>query len=232
MATSPARRRCIDKIWRPALALVVCTWAGQVLAQAAPTQPGIQPSIYTCIDPKGRRITSDRPIAECMGTGQRELSPSGNLKRFVPPELTAEERAREDERRREEAARQARLEEERRKNRALVARFPDQAAHDKARAEALAQIDELIAAVRKREAELSRQHQEIDAELEFYRNDPAKTPIWLRKLKEENNRQLACASSGNRKAAEDSGLHVCRRLGAGRWRANDQPNLALSSSLT
>ncbi len=197
MATSPARRRWIDTIWSPVLALVACAcaWVGPAQTQTAPTQPGIQPSIYTCIDPKGRRITSDRPIAECMGTGQRELTPSGNLKRIVPPELTADERAREAERRREEAARQARLEEERRKNRALVARFPDQATHDKARAEALAQIDELIAAVRKREIELKRQHQEIDAELEFYRNDPARAPIWLKKLKEENDRQRASQAS-------------------------------------
>lgn len=195
MTSSPAQLRCIDTSWCAALALVGCAWVGPIQAQTQTVQPGFQPSIYTCIDPKGRRITSDRPIAECMGTGQRELSPSGNLKRLVPPELTADERAREDERRREEAARQARLEEERRKNRALVTRFPDQAAHDKARAEALAQIDELIAAVRKRETELNRQQQEIKAELEFYQSDPAKAPIWLRKLKEENDRQRASQAS-------------------------------------
>ena len=195
MTSSPARLRRVDTTWGAALALAGCAWVGPIQAQTTPVQPGLQPSIYTCIDPKGRRITSDRPIAECMGTGQRELSPSGNLKRLVPPELTADERAREDERRREEAARQARLEEERRKNHALVTRFPDQAAHDKARAEALAQIDELIAAVRKREVELNRQRQEIDAELEFYQSDPAKAPIWLRKLKEENDRQRSSQAS-------------------------------------
>ena len=195
MATSPARWRWIDTRWSAALALAACAWVKPIQAQTAPVQPGFQPSIYTCIDPKGRRITSDRPIAECMGTGQRELSPSGTLKRLVPPELTADERAREDERRREEAARQSRLEEEKRKNRALVTRFPDQAAHDKARAEALAQIDELITAVRKRESELNRQQQDIKAELEFYQSDPAKAPIWLRKLKEENDRQRASQAS-------------------------------------
>lgn len=154
-----------------------------------------QGSIYTCVDPKGRRITSDRPIPECMGSEQRELTPGGNLRRTLPPALTAEERAREAERLKEEAARQARVDEEKRKNRALVTRYPDQAAHDKARAEALAQLDELIAAVRKREAELDRQRQGINAELEFYRQDPAKAPLWLKKRQEENAHQRA--SQGN-----------------------------------
>lgn len=164
-------------------------WLGSALGPGQPPAGGGQPSIYTCVDPQGRRITSDRPIAECLGTGQRELSSSGNLKRVVPPVLTATERAREAERLREEAARQARLEEEKRKQRALVARYPDQATHDKARAEAMAQFDALIAAVHKRQSELDKQRQEIATELEFYQKDPNKAPVWLRKLSEENARQ-------------------------------------------
>ena len=170
------------------LALAASCAVGLAWAQSSP-QPVIQPSIYTCIDPQGRRITSDRPIAECMGSVQRELSSGGNLKRIMPPVLTASERARESERLREETARQARLEEEKRKQRALVARYPDQAAHDKARAEVIAQFDALIAAVNKRHTELDKQQQEIEAELEFYQQDPAKAPVWLRKLSEENARQ-------------------------------------------
>ncbi len=188
MADQPASWASVAKAsgW-VTLAVISCT-VGLVQAQGNP-QPVGQPSIYTCIDPQGRRITSDRPIAECMGTGQRELSSSGNLKRIVPPVLTATERAREAERLREEAARQARIEEEKRKQRALVARYPDQMAHDKARAEAIAQFDALLAAVHKRQGELDKQQREIAAELEFYQQDPSKAPIWLRKLSEENARQ-------------------------------------------
>jgi len=152
-------------------------------------------AIFTCVDGKGRRITSDRPIPECMGSEQRELTPRGNLKRTLPPALTADERAREAQRLKEEQARQDRLDEERRKNRALLTRYPDQAAHDKERADALAQLDELIAAVRKREAELQRQQQAIAAELEFYQHDPAKAPLWLRRKQEENTRQRAAQTS-------------------------------------
>lgn len=187
MANQPVRWTTVAKAssW---IAMLSACGSGLLWAQDSP-QPGGQPSIYTCVDPQGRRITSDRPIAECLGTGQRELSSSGNLKRVVPPVLTATERAREAERLREEAARQARLEEEKRKQRALVARYPDQATHDKARAEAMAQFDALIAAVHKRQSELDKQRQEIATELEFYQKDPNKAPVWLRKLSEENARQ-------------------------------------------
>ncbi len=187
MADQPYRWASVAKASGWAALAAACS-TGLAWAQVS-TQPGSQPSIYTCVDPQGRRITSDRPIAECMGIGQRELSSSGNLKRVVPPVLTAGERAKETERLREEAARQARIEEEKRKQRALVARYPDQATHDKARAEAIAQFDTLIAAVHKRQGELDRQRQEIAAELEFYQQDPAKAPVWLRKLSEENARQ-------------------------------------------
>jgi hypothetical protein len=153
--------------------------------------PGDKPSIYTCVDAQGRRLTSDRPIPECMGREQRELTPTGSLKRTVPPVLTAEERAHENARQREVAARQAQLDEEKRKNRALITRYPDQAAHDKARAEALNQIDELIVAVRKRQAELDKQRNELNTELEFYRSNPTKAPAWLRRLQDENARQRA-----------------------------------------
>lgn len=188
MADQPASSASVAKASGWVVLAVVSCAVGLVRAQGNP-QPGGQPSIYTCVDPQGRRVTSDRPIAECMGTEQRELSPSGNLKRIVPPVLTATERAREAERLREEAARQARIEEEKRKQRALVARYPDQTAHDKARAEAVAQFDTLIAAVHKRQGELDKQQREIAAELEFYQQDPGKAPIWLRKLSEENARQ-------------------------------------------
>ncbi|MEN9905384.1 MAG: hypothetical protein RLZZ555_1949 [Pseudomonadota bacterium] len=157
--------------------------------QSQAAELGSQSSIYTCTDATGRRITSDRPIPECMGTVQRELNPSGGLRRVMPPALTASERARETERQRLEAERKARLEEEKRRNHALVMRYPDQATHDRARQEALDQIDGVTASVRQRLDRLEQQHREIAAELEFYRRDPSRAPAWLDKLEQENTRQ-------------------------------------------
>lgn len=182
-------------IW---LALVLVGYPGSpgpLRAQDGAFSPGGQPSIYVCVDPRGRRITADRPIPECMGTGQRELRASGDLKRVIPPVLTASERAQQDARLEQEAGLQARINEDRRKNRALVLRYPDPAAHYRARAEWLERQDGLIAAVRVREAELNRQRQSIVTRLEFYRQEPNQVPAELRQLEQENARQRAFQSA-------------------------------------
>ena len=109
--------------------------------------------IYSCVDSKGRRLTSDRPIVDCLDREQKELGASGTVRRVVPPSYTAEERARLEEQRRAEELERSRIAEERRRERALLIRYPNQAMHDKERAEALKQIDEVIEAVKKRVTE-------------------------------------------------------------------------------
>lgn len=146
--------------------------------------------IYTCIDSKGRKLTSDRPIAECLDREQRELTRSGTVKRVVPPSYTAEERAELEARRRAEEAERSRAIEERRRERALLIRYPNQAAHDKARADAMMQIDDVILAVRKRLDELNQQRTELDQELEFYKSDVKKAPAWLQRKHEDNLSQI------------------------------------------
>ncbi|MBE0588261.1 MAG: DUF4124 domain-containing protein [Betaproteobacteria bacterium HGW-Betaproteobacteria-9] len=147
--------------------------------------------IYTCIDSKGRRITSDRPITECLDREQHELTGSGTVKRVVPPSYTAEERARIDAQKKAEEALQARIAEEKRRDRALLIRYPNKPVHDKERADALAQIDEVISAVNKRAQTLLDQRKDISAELEFYQNDVSKAPLWLRRKLEDNEQQVA-----------------------------------------
>lgn len=167
-----------------AVGAVIGALAGGALAQTQNSS-----GIYTCIDSKGRRITSDRPIPECLDREQRELGKSGVVRRVVPPSYTAEERARLDAQKKAEEAQQARAAEEKRRDRALLVRYPNQAAHDKERAEALAQIDEVIGAVNKRQQALQAQRKEIDTELEFYQNDPKKAPPWLQRKIEDNTQQ-------------------------------------------
>jgi hypothetical protein len=156
--------------------------AGSAWAQAGQ-------GIYTCIDSKGRRITSDRPIMECLDREQRELGRTGVTKRVLPPSYTADERAKLDAQRRAEEEVQARIAEEKRRDRALLIRYPNQSVHDKERAEALVQIDEVVNAVKRREASLAKQRKEIDNELEFYQGDVSKAPSWLKRKLEDNESQ-------------------------------------------
>ncbi|MBW8471141.1 MAG: hypothetical protein K0M67_22970 [Thiobacillus sp.] len=175
---------------RPPLPSTSITW-GVLLLVVSTVALAQGKGIYTCIDSKGRRITSDRPITECLDREQRELTGSGTVKRVVPPSYTAEERARIDAQKKAEEALQARIVEEKRRDRALLIRYPNKPVHDKERADALAQIDEVISAVNKRAQALLDQRKDISAELEFYQNDVSKAPLWLRRKLEDNEQQVA-----------------------------------------
>lgn len=144
--------------------------------------------IYTCTDSRGRKLTSDRPILDCIDRVQKELNPSGTVRRQIGPSLTAQERARLEEQERIKAAELAREAEEKRRDRALLTRYPNRAAHDKERTEALGQVDEVMKAAIKRLGELAAQRKAIDAELEFYKGDPSKAPPYVRRQIDENDR--------------------------------------------
>lgn len=147
--------------------------------------------IYTCTDAKGRKITSDRPIADCIDRTQNEMTPQGTVKRVLGPTLTAQERAAQDEK--DKAALELRLQaqEEKRRDRAILARYPNLVAHDKERAQALGQIDEVVKSATKRTLELAEQRVAINAEYEFYKKDPSKAPGALKRRLEENDSSIA-----------------------------------------
>jgi hypothetical protein len=148
--------------------------------------PAWAEGIYTCVDAKGRRLTSDRPIVECIDREQRELTPSGTLKRKIGPSLTADERAAEEEKQRKVVEERNRVIEEKRRERALLTRYPDKAAHDKERKTALAQVDGMVESATQHTEELAKDRRRLDVELEFYKNDPSKIPAKLKRQIEEN----------------------------------------------
>jgi Domain of unknown function (DUF4124) len=171
-----------------AMGVAALAFSVGVAAQSGGVAKG---GIYSCTDSKGRRITSDRPIVECLDREQLERSGSGVVRRVVPPSYTAEERAhREAQQKAEEAAR-ARVAEDKRRERALLIRYPHQGLHDEARADAVAQVDAVIAAVKKRVEELTQQRKDIDTELEFHQNDINKAPAWLKRKFDDNVQQIA-----------------------------------------
>jgi Domain of unknown function (DUF4124) len=147
--------------------------------------------IYTCVDARGRKLTSDRPIAECADREQKELNTSGTVKRTVKPVMTAEEQRAFDDKQKDAAEEAARQLEEKRKDRALLTRYPNRATHDKERTEALAQVDAVMKAATKRIGELAVQRKEIDTEMEFYKKDPAKAPLSLKRQIDDHNNSVA-----------------------------------------
>lgn len=147
-------------------------------------------AIFTCVDAKGRRLTADRPIAECADREQRELTPSGTVKRRIGPVLTAEERAAEEEKNRKALEERSRLAEEKKRERALLIRYPDKAAHEKERAAALIVADDAIVLAKKNMDQLVAHGKKMNTELEFYKGDTARTPALLKRQIEENHQHI------------------------------------------
>jgi hypothetical protein len=169
--------------WKPLGCLLLA--CGVVSAAWAQTGPVIS-GVYTCVDARGRKLTSDRPIPECTDREQKVLNPSGTVKAKVGPTLTAQEKAEQDQLIKREAEERGRQAEEKRRDRALLTRYPSKQVHDKERQEAIGGINVVIQAAAQRLTELINQRKGIDEEMEFYKKDPSKAPAYLRRQLEEN----------------------------------------------
>lgn len=152
------------------LSVALPGWAQTNGATGSPASGGA--GIYSCIDAQGRRLTSDRPIADCSSREQRVLNRDGSVQRVVPPTLTADERAeREAAERRADVARAAQADAVRR-DRNLVARFPNEAAHRKSREAALDTVRLAMKATELRVRELAAERKPLLDEAEFYKGRP------------------------------------------------------------
>jgi hypothetical protein len=129
--------------------------------------------IYTCIDERGRRLTSDRPIPECNAREQRVLNQDGSLKSVRPPTLTTEERAEQELRERKAAEARVAQADAARRDRNLMQRYKTEAAHQKAREAALESVRVAQRLTQNRLADLKRERKPLLDEQEFYRG---KTP--------------------------------------------------------
>lgn len=145
-------------------ALLLLTAAAGASAQSIPSAAGI----YTCVDDKGRKLTADRPIAECSNREQRLLNRDGSVRGVQPPTLSAEERAEKEAR--DRAANEARAAQADavRRDRNLTARYPTEAAHLRGREAALDTVRLAIKSTELRLRDLAAERKPLMAEAEFY----------------------------------------------------------------
>ena len=162
------------------------------------------PAIYTCIDANGKRLTSDRPIAECLAREQRLLNPDGSLRRIVPPTPTPEERAEQEARERQAAALRVQQQDAIRRDRNLILRFPNEAVHNKARAAALDDIHAAVQLSEKRIAVLAAERKPLLDESEFYPD--GKLPLKLRQQLDAND----AASEAQRSLIQNQQAEIVR----------------------
>jgi hypothetical protein len=156
------------------LLALALTLAIPLAVRAADQQPG-RPIIQCELN--GKKVTSDRPIPECVNKEQRELNPDGSLKRIIPPTPTADELAAKEQEEREAKAESAAKGDAVRRDRNLMHRFPDEASHRKAREKALDELRISTKITAARIAELLGDRKKLDDEKQFYVNERVNKPL-------------------------------------------------------
>jgi hypothetical protein len=179
------------RLLRAACMLAFCTIPGVTFAAPGGQGGQAQNGIYTCVDAQGRRITADRPIAACSDREQRELNPSGTVRRLLAPALTERERAVEEDSARRQAVERARVQEQMRRERALLVRYPDQQTFDNDRRAALRQSDDSVAFARQRIGELEQRHAEIKKSTFEFTSRSVAVPQGLQQDASENQQALS-----------------------------------------
>jgi hypothetical protein len=154
------------------------------LAMWGATSALAAPAIYSCDDGKGHKLTSDRPIQECLDREQRLLNKDGSHRETVPPRMTADEQAAYEDMQRLKASQEAARKDAVRRDRNLMLRFPNEAAHNKGRVAALDDLRKAIAISEKRVAELQADRKGLMTEAEFFKGK--NMPFKLRSRIEDN----------------------------------------------
>jgi hypothetical protein len=150
-------------------------------------------AIYSCVDGNGRRLTSDRPIPECLAREQRLLNTDGSIKQVVPPTMTVDELAEAEAKKRQAELERAARQDAVRRDRNLLSRFPNEAAHTKAREAALDDVRKGVKFSEERLAELQKERKPLQDETEFYKGK--KMPLKLRQQLDANDAAAAAQRS-------------------------------------
>lgn len=169
------QRSALSLFWLARLAMAGAIVVAPTLATAA---------IYSCDDGKGHKLTSDRPIQECLDREQRLLNRDGSHRDTVPPRMNAEEQAVFEEQQRLKAAQEVAHKDAVRRDRNLLLRFPNEVAHNKARVAALDDLRKAIVVSEKRVADLQTDRKGLASEAEFFKGKPM--PYKLRSRIEDN----------------------------------------------
>jgi hypothetical protein len=162
----------------------------------APAADGAKTYIFQC-DLNGKKVTSDRPIPECINKEQRQLNPDGSLKSIIMPTLTDDERAEKERLDREREVERVAKNDAIRRDRNLMQRFPNEAEHTKARTKAL---DDLRASAKNSEARIALlmvERKKLEEEKQFYVNDRVNKalPSGLKQKLDANEASLGAQKS-------------------------------------
>jgi hypothetical protein len=125
--------------------------------------------IFSCKNVRGETITGDRELAGCVGE-QTERNRDGSFRRIVPKSMTEDEKAAEEEKRRQREREATERRIEQRKDEGLLRLYPDPPTLEKARQQGLTPMLTAIRISDDRNQELLKQRKKLADEAEFYPN--------------------------------------------------------------
>jgi hypothetical protein len=157
-------------------------------ATAAQAQEVVGKGIYTCTTADGRKLTGDRPIPECTAREQRVLNPDGSQRTILPPFLSPEERAAKEIADRRAAAERIAQQDAIRRDRTLMLRYPNEAAHQRARNAALDDATKAMRSSERRIKDLNVERKPLLDEAEFYKGKPL--PAKLKQALDANDASI------------------------------------------
>jgi hypothetical protein len=145
------------------------------------TAPWAHADIYLCRDANGTLVSSDRLTQDCLTYGGRVIGSDGTVRRRI---LTMKEQAAlaQANEAAENLARQQR--DQQRENRALLLRYPNEAALEAARVNDLNRPQSMIEDAEKQLTTLQRQLKRLQIDAQFYPQGPL--PLELRTKLDEN----------------------------------------------
>lgn len=197
---SAPKRPLVARVRLAALAVL----AALPLAVAAQNTKPSAPNIYTCTTADGRRLTSDRPIAECLTREQRLLNSDGSVRRTMAPSLSPEEQAAAEARMRAAEVQRAAQQDAVRRDRNLAARYRDEAAHQRAREAALDDLRQAMQSSEKRLKDLAAERKPLLDDAEFYKGK--RLPFKLQHQLETNE----AAAAAQRESIENQKAEMVR----------------------
>ena len=145
------------------------------------TAPWAHADIYLCRDANGTLVSSDRLTQDCLTYGGKVIGSDGTVRRRI---LTMKEQA-EQAQAKEAAQNLARQQrDQQREDRALLLRYPNEAALDAARVNDLNRPQSMIEDAEKQLTTLQRQLKRLQIDAQFYPQGPL--PLELRTKLDEN----------------------------------------------
>jgi chromosome segregation ATPase len=139
-------------------------WHSLAFCSVALLTTAVQAEVYTCTTANGRKITSDRPIAECADREQRELETTTGRITIIKPKQTEAERYAEREAQKQVLREKESALQQQRRDQQLLARYPDDAALEEKRSYLLEEIKKRWAPTLEEQAKINARRQELNTQ--------------------------------------------------------------------